>query len=45
VTIPEMVRSREALCRILPVEKPTSDDSLASLLDEIKVPDLIRGQA
>lgn len=40
VTIPEMIRSREALCRILPAEKPTYDDKLASLLDEIKVLDV-----
>ena len=37
VTIPEMVRSREALCRILPQVPPDCDDRLACLLDEIKV--------
>ena len=38
VTIPEMIRSREALCRILPESELPVDDRLASCLSEIAVP-------
>lgn len=38
VTIPEMIRSREALCRILPGSELPGEDRLASLLSEIAVP-------
>lgn len=39
VTIPEMTRSREALCRILPEESGDEPDPLEILLREIEVPD------
>ena len=38
VTIPEMIRSKEALCRILPEKRGLPDDSLAELLAEISIP-------
>ena len=38
VTIPEIVRSQEALCRILPEAGPEKGDPLADLLQEIALP-------
>ena len=38
VTLPEMIRTREALSRIYPDEPGIPDDSLAELLTEISIP-------
>ena len=38
VSIPEMIRTREAICRILPEEGPLENDRLAFLLKEIADP-------
>jgi LmbE family N-acetylglucosaminyl deacetylase len=38
VTIPEIVKTREALCRILPEDDPDDRDQLAFLLKEIAIP-------
>jgi len=39
VTIPEIVRTREALCRILPDDDQVEEDHLGVLLKEITVPE------
>jgi LmbE family N-acetylglucosaminyl deacetylase len=38
VTIPEMIRSQEALCRIIPENDLPEEDRLASWLSEISIP-------
>jgi LmbE family N-acetylglucosaminyl deacetylase len=39
VTIPEMVRTREALCRLLPESKISTEDPLRLILQDIIVPE------
>ena len=39
VTIPEIVRTREALCRILPEDDRAEEDHLGALLKEIAIPE------
>ena len=39
VTIPEIVRTREALCRILPEDDRAVEDHLGALLKEIAIPE------
>ena len=39
ITIPEMVRTREALCRLLPDNNKSDDDPLSLILQDIVVPE------